>query len=163
MTIMTVFKLFPNIVLNRVFQCEKQFCLDFCILFCRFSGIHYFLGFRSIIHWVWAWSKTSCLGFCRCFSCSLFFAGPFLCASFVVLYAWWESRGVVRLADCGSRWDTFMRCMVVYVGCRGLSDLFVLLPPSPSFVFCCWLVCRVLCGVVGGAVTGVWRQGGAVV
>jgi hypothetical protein len=27
-----------------------------------------------------------------------------------------------------------MRCIVVYVGCRGLSDLFVLLPPSPVFL-----------------------------
>ena len=27
-----------------------------------------------------------------------------------------------------------MRCLVVYVGCRGLSDLFVLLPPSPVFL-----------------------------
>ena len=41
---------------------------------------------------------------------------------------------VDRLADCDSSWETFMRCMVVYVGCRGLSDLFVLLPPSPVFL-----------------------------
>ena len=41
---------------------------------------------------------------------------------------------VDRLADCGSSWETFMRSMVVYVGCRGLSDLFVLLPPSPVFL-----------------------------
>ncbi len=45
----------------------------------------------------------------------------------------WVIVFVDRLADCGSRWDTFTRCMVVFVGCRGLSDLFVLLPPSPVF------------------------------
>jgi hypothetical protein len=53
---------------------------------------------------------------------------------------------VDRLADCGSRWDTFMRCIVVFVGCRGLSDLFVFLPPSPVFlkfplcIFADWFV-----------------------
>ena len=38
------------------------------------------------------------------------------------------------LADCGSSWETFMRSMVVYVGRSGLSDLFVLLPPSSVFL-----------------------------
>ena len=46
----------------------------------------------------------------------------------------WMIVCIDRLADCGSSWETFMRCMVVYVGCRGLSDLFVLLPPSSVFL-----------------------------
>ena len=53
----------------------------------------------------------------------------------------WGSGGSVwmivpydRLADCGSSWETFMRSMVVHVGCSGFSDLFVLLPPSPVFL-----------------------------
>ncbi len=43
-------------------------------------------------------------------------------------------------------YDTFMRCIVVFVGCRGLSDLFVFLPPSPVFlkfplcIFADWFV-----------------------
>ncbi len=37
--------------------------------------------------------KNACSGFCRCFSCSLFFAGPFLCTLFVVLYALCGSGG----------------------------------------------------------------------
>jgi hypothetical protein len=48
--------------------------------------------------------------------------------------SFWMFICFVRLADCGSRLGTFMRCMVVYVGCGGLSDLFVLLPPSPVFL-----------------------------
>ncbi len=46
----------------------------------------------------------------------------------------WVFICVVRLADCGSRWETFLRCMVVHVGFRGLSDLFVLFPLSPVFL-----------------------------
>jgi hypothetical protein len=52
--------------------------------------------------------------------------------------SFWVIVCVVQLADGGSRWDTVMRCttssIVVYVVCRGLSDLFVLLPPSPVFL-----------------------------
>jgi hypothetical protein len=61
------FKLCPNIVLNRVFQCEKQFCLDFRIFLCRFGGIHYFLGFRTSFTLILSMVKNVVFGFLSMF------------------------------------------------------------------------------------------------
>ncbi len=66
--------------------------------------------------------------FLCCFVCLVGVGGWGSGASFWVIVC------VVRLADCGSRLGTFMRCIVVNVVCRVLSDLFVLLPPSPVFL-----------------------------
>ncbi len=147
MTIMTVFELGPNIVLNRVFQCEKQFCLDLCTVLNWIGGVHYFLGFRtscftsglsmvknvvfrllSMFFMFFVFRRTLFVhSLCR-FVCLVGVEGWGSGASFWVIVC------VVRLADCGSSLGTFMSCIVVNVVCRGLSDLFVLFLPSPVFL-----------------------------
>ncbi len=146
MTIMTVFKLCFNIVLNRVFQCEKQVCLDSCIFLCRFGGIHYFLGFQTCFTLILSMVKKRVFRFLSMFFMFFIFRRTLFVYSlcrFVCLVGvggWgngasvWVIVCVDRLADCGSRLGTFMRCIVVNVVCRGLSDLFVLLPSSPVFL-----------------------------
>ena len=146
MTIMTVVKLCPNIVLNRVFQFEKEFCLDFRIFLCRFGGIHYFLGFRTCFTLILSMVKKRVFRFLSMFFMFFIFRRTLFVHSFcrfvclVGVGGWgngasvWVIVCVDRLAGCGLSWGTFLRCMVVYVGCGGLSDLFVLFPPSPVFL-----------------------------
>ncbi len=144
-------KLHPNIVLNRVFQFEKQFCLDFRIFLCQFGRIHYFLGFRTSFTLIFSMVKNVMFGFCRCFLCSLFFAGPFLCTLFVVLYAWWELGGGTVFLDfcmCRSVGRLWFEVGYVYeVHCcercvQGFVGSFCFAPTvacvsQTSFVFCC--------------------------
>ena len=116
------------------------------MFFGRIGGIHYFLGFRTSFTLILSMVKNVVFGFLSMFFVFFVFRRTlvvhFLCR-FVCLVgvggwgsgaSFWKFICVVRLADCGSRLGTFMRCIVVYVGCGGLSDLFVLFPPSPVFL-----------------------------
>ena len=121
MTIMTVFKLCFNIVLNCVFQDEKQVCLDSCIFLYRFGGIHYFLVFRTCFTLVLSMVKKRVFRFLSMFVMFFIFRRTlfvcFLCrfVCFVWVGGWGNGASVCvfvcvdRLAGCGSSWETFMR------------------------------------------------------
>ena len=85
-------------------------------------------GFLSMFFVFFVFRRTPFVHFLCLFVCLVGVGGWGSGASF------WRFICVVRLADCGSGLRTFMLCMVVYVGCGVLSDLFVLLPPSPVFL-----------------------------
>ena len=181
MTIMTVFKLCFNIVLNRFFQCEKQVCLCSCIFLCwvDLAGSIIFLVFGQVLHWFWVWSKTSCSDFVDIFRVLYFSPDPFcvLSLSFCMLCL---GRGVGQWLLClcvcmcrsvGRLWFELGNVYEKY-GCvrwvQGFVGSFcsastVACVSRTSFVFCCWLVYRISFVVVGGAVAGGCRQDGAVV
>ncbi len=85
-------------------------------------------GFLSMFFVFFVFCRTLFLHFLCRFVWLVGFGGWGSGASF------WRFICVVRLADCGSGLRTFILCMVVYVGCGVLSDLFVFLPPSPVFL-----------------------------
>jgi hypothetical protein len=154
MTIMTVFKLCPNIVLNRVFQCEKQFCLDSFIFLCRFGGINYFLGFRTCFTLILSMVKKVVFGFLSMFFMLLiflpdpFFALPLL---FCMLGGsrevgqWCFFLGVFMCRLVGRLWFKVGDVYEMY-GCvrwvQGFVGSFCFAPTvacvsRTSFVFCC--------------------------
>jgi hypothetical protein len=123
MTIMTVVKLVcPNTILNRVFQCTRQFCLDFRISFCRFCEIHYFVGFLTSFTLILSMVENVMFGFLSMFfmffifiSCRTLFVHFHCCFACLVGVGGWGSGAsvwvivcVVRLADCGSRLGTYV-------------------------------------------------------
>ncbi len=94
---------------------RNNFVLIFVCFSDEFAGSIIFLVFGHVLQ---VWSKTSCLGFCRCFSCSFFLAGPFLCTLLVSLYARWESRGGAVVPLSGWLYVSFGWQIVVRGGIR---------------------------------------------
>ncbi len=139
MTIMTVFELGPNIVLNRVFQCEKQFRLDFCTVLNWIGGIHYFLGFRTCFTFSLSMVKNVVFRFLSMFFMffvfrrTLFVHSLCCCVCLVGVGGWgngasfWVIVCVVRLAD----WHRLSRTSWLRISVENLLHQNVLQSGNP--------------------------------